>query len=735
MKKLYFFLLFVLFYSQVKATHLAAGSIYYEYLSPLTYKVHLLLYRDCKIISVGLPANAMLAGTDMLSISSMTCGQSFTINVDTTGNNTAKVVPDMCPSIINWCNDPLSTFPGYEEWHYSAVVTLPMSCDDWVFGYNSCCRNGAIGNLANPLSLGYFISAKLNTLTSSGNFNNSTQYIVGNGFNYLANQPYTINQTAIDPDGDSLVFSLTSPQNSNGSGPCPYLSTGGYSATDPLGTPTATNYANIDPLTGNLHFESALQSVDVIAINIDEYRNGILVGSTMRDLQFNFINGSPNSLPTLSGVNSTSNYYASVNVCPGATLNFTAAGSDVDLADSVIITPLTSLMGSSTFSTNNALQQTGTFSWTPTIADIRPNPYFLVLQAKDNNCHSVSYGYLIYINQCTADSVWAGDANADFTVNNYDVLNIGIGNGTTGIVRPGATTNWVAEYCTNWSSNFMSGINYKHADCNGDGSIDALDMNPVSLNYGQIHLKKENIGQYKTAGLPDLYFDLTGIIVTPGSTIQVPVMLGTGSAMMNNVYGLAGHFSVSNSLSAPLSFSNSPSWLGNVTNSFLFQKNINSNDIAFTIVRSNQTNVNGSGQIGTLTIPIDITAIPNSDLALYFSDLKMIMNDGSEITDYNVINDTLKIVSPNDVTSIYSSNNIELYPNPVNDYLTVKLNAMTTETISVSIADMLGNIVLQKEIKLNGEKEFKLNTAMLSKGTYSLQLISSAESYSAKLTK
>ena len=71
--------------------------------------------------------------------------------------------------------------------------------------------------------------------------------------------------------------------------------------------------------------------------------------------------------------------------------------------------------------------------------------------------------------------VWPGDANYDLTVNNFDVLNIGLAFNETGPVRVGATNNYVAQPATDWSSFFQSGVNKKHADCNGDDFVRNLN--------------------------------------------------------------------------------------------------------------------------------------------------------------------------------------------------------------------------------------------------------------------
>ena len=152
-------LLFLSIFQSIQATHIAASDIYYEYVAPNQYRVHLILYRDCK------PGNAGLAGTVTLRAESVSCNQNFTFQADTTGNNTRKIYGDLCPNIVNWCQNAASPFPAYEEWHYDGIVNLPMACTDWQFKYNNnCCRNVAIGNLQAPGSAGICVFARLNNV-------------------------------------------------------------------------------------------------------------------------------------------------------------------------------------------------------------------------------------------------------------------------------------------------------------------------------------------------------------------------------------------------------------------------------------------------------------------------------------------------------------------------------------------------------------------------------------------
>lgn len=691
------------------ASHIAGGEMTYTHISGLDYKITVKLYRDCQ----GIPAPSFLS----VYVTDLANSTNSIIALNLTSNG---LVNSYCASVTTNCTNPNSTFTGFEYYVYEAVTTLP-SASQYIFSYSDCCRNAAVSNLVLASSSSFVLFAKLDLVNALGNFNNSPQFIYGNSLIYNLNQTYTVNQGGIDPDGDELVYSLSPAFQSVALPgavltPCSYTPPASSSA--PLGT---AGSISIDPLTGDLTFTNSLIGIFTVAIKIDEYRNGVLIGTSFKDFQLNFINNpSSNSLPTLSGVNGGISNTTSVNLCAGSSVSFTVNSTDPDVNDTTFINMNPSNIPGSTLTSNGAQQATATFSWTPTAADIRPQPYLLILEVKDNACNTNTYGYLIYVNQCNTDSVWAGDANADFVVNNYDVLNIGIGNGTAGIVRPSATTNWVAEYCPDWTNSFASGINYKHADCNGDGTIDMTDLNAITLNYGQVHFKKENVGVYKAAGLPDLYLDLTGISAIPGTTLQIPVMLGTSTAMMNDIYGIAAHITANNVLASPMSLTYPTSWLGNTSNSMLFQKGITNNNTAFTLVRNNQQNASGLGQIATLSVPVSPSAVPGSDLVFQFTDIRLIDHNGMEISDYNVLSDSVKIVSPNSIDVVSKPGELELFPNPVNNELYFFLYGK--DQGQYCITDLSGRIIKTQHWTSNGQSANQIHVNDLASGMYLIKI-------------
>jgi hypothetical protein len=111
------------------------------------------------------------------------------------------------------------------------------------------------------------------------------------------NQPFSFNHAATDANGDSLVYSFYTPYDGdNGLGPLdptfpsntaaftPITFLGGYSATSPLGAPLTLN-----PSTGMLSGTPTIQGQFVVGVMVKEYRNGVYLGQTLRDFQFNVL--------------------------------------------------------------------------------------------------------------------------------------------------------------------------------------------------------------------------------------------------------------------------------------------------------------------------------------------------------------------------------------------------------------------------------------------------------------
>lgn len=84
---------------------------------------------------------------------------------------------------------------------------------------------------------------------------------------------------------------------------------------------------------------------------------------------------------------------------------------------------------------------------------------------------------------CTSECVWPGDTNRDGIVNNFDLLPLSAAWGATGPARNGFV-NWAPKQSANWGPTVYQTIDYKHADPNGNGTVELNDAGVVGDFYG-----------------------------------------------------------------------------------------------------------------------------------------------------------------------------------------------------------------------------------------------------------
>ena len=93
-----------------------------------------------------------------------------------------------------------------------------------------------------------------------------------------------------------MVYSLEAPLNGIGvNDTVDYLT--GYSSVNPV-----IGNTTFDPSSGNLCMTSSVSEVSVVAMKISEYRNGVFIGSVIRDIQI-IILPCTTVPPVLSGFN------------------------------------------------------------------------------------------------------------------------------------------------------------------------------------------------------------------------------------------------------------------------------------------------------------------------------------------------------------------------------------------------------------------------------------------------
>ncbi len=320
--------------------------------------------------------------------------------------------------------------------------------------------------------------------------------------------------------------------------------------------------------------------------------------------------------------------------------------------------------------------------------------------------------------------VWPGDVNYDHVVDNYDGLNILSGFGSTGVTRPGASNTYTGQACTDWGTFIVPTVDMKNADCDGNGTVGYSDTVAIWNNYGLTHPKGVHTAQPKASGLPDLYFDLTAITFNAGTTVHIPIKLGTAIQPMNNMLGIAAQIKVSGIIlfNAP-TITNTTSWMGNAGNLLNFKKGVNTNQTDWAFGRIDHTNVSGNGTIATLDMDIPFNA--TGQAVLYFDNVKVIDNAGNVITGYNVLDDTATII-PSGIENITSPvHELAIVPNPSSTQAALQLHLDAATTLHITVTDVVGKTVYDMvKTGKQGMQSFELPVAQLKPGVYTVKLSS-----------
>jgi gliding motility-associated-like protein len=325
---------------------------------------------------------------------------------------------------------------------YEGEVSLPQINSGYWVVYDRCCRPGGIINLNNSGAQGFSYTSWI-PADSNGIISNSTAQFTDTLLNFICRTDTAyISNLAVDPDGDSLVYTLVTPfrgksGNGNGGNPPPNPTYNsalmnpydipppqvtwavGYNLTNLLGP---GSFSSTNPNNGLTKFFTNNQGVYVAAVEITEYRNGQIVGVSRRNMQLISDNCPNNNQPTqntsvldpsaiaplIYQVNAGDSFCFNLNYTDLDTdlLSFTASG---DIFDPTITNPP---------ATNNGPVQgngsvTGTICWGTSCEQGSIIPYIFDVIVVDSNCpplpfpHEVEIRVLPYtgLNSIFGDSI------------------------------------------------------------------------------------------------------------------------------------------------------------------------------------------------------------------------------------------------------------------------------------------------------------------------------------------
>lgn len=343
-----------------------------------------------------------------------------------------------------------------------------------------------------------------------------------------------------------------------------------------------------------------------------------------------------------------------------------------------------------------------------------------------------NYGFAAYYNGCAVTNsitvvdscqaspgnVWPGDCNYDLIADCYDFLNICMGYGQTGALRPLATTSWYAQPMTDWAT-AAYGANDKHSDCDGNGIIDINDAQAIVDNYNFTHAYKLSAPAFTYTNNADMYLVADRHTAGLQETVTFDIMLGSSAAPVNDIYAIAYQLTYEDNLelmNTPVVYT--PSWFGNTsTNLVRMEVQLQTTGQKDCAVGGNdQQNRTGYGKIGEFKI---VTTDNLSGIAVLHADitnLMAIMNDGTQKM-LTVSGDTVVINSATGIAAIDAGVQVGVYPNPSNGQITVNTTGADAEMIVVY--NMVGETVYS--LAKAGAIE-NLDLSQLAEGIYTLKV-------------
>jgi len=345
MKKFFILLLLLtLVTGPLMATHQRAGEITFRYISGTTYEVTIVTYSYA-------PSQA-----------------------------------DRYELLINWGDSttsilPRNNGPTNQQGHtgeivgtdikknlYTGIHTFPGP-NTYKISLEDPNRNYGILNIPNSVEVPLYIETELIINPFIGT-NSSPLLLLPPIDQGCVNQPFIHNPGAYDPDGDSLSFRLVTCRGAGG------VNIPGF--TYP-GANEGSSFT-INPVTGEIRWDKPQNQGEYnIAFQIEEWRNGFLIGYITRDMQITIVTCN-NNPPVIEPI-------ADTCVEAGSTLQFKVVTTDVD-GDVIKITAAGApfqIAGPAVFSANDsASHNTGTFTWNTNCNHVRKNAYQIYFKAIDN---------------------------------------------------------------------------------------------------------------------------------------------------------------------------------------------------------------------------------------------------------------------------------------------------------------------------------------------------------------
>jgi gliding motility-associated-like protein len=288
-------LLFCLF-NESFADHIKGGFFTYEYLGPgvnnpsyIRYKISLYVYMRCGHLEPG-------QVDDIVNITFFNAGTNAvvqTVSAPRTAEfDLSKVQDDQCISgnqAICFYHIVVYTIASIE------LAALP---NGYSVAFQRCCRIGNMQNIVNSGNVGitYTITIPGTSAPANAVANSSAQFLTNDTVVVCHNKNFSYSFHAVDPDGDSLSYSVCDAL--SGGGPTPGSecnnSTPNPACTPFASVPYAAPYSGSQPLGAQVTINPKTGVISgvaptglgeyVVTVCVTEFRNGVPIASNRKDM-------------------------------------------------------------------------------------------------------------------------------------------------------------------------------------------------------------------------------------------------------------------------------------------------------------------------------------------------------------------------------------------------------------------------------------------------------------------
>ena len=311
MKGIFTFFFLILAFSS-RADHIIGGDIYYDDLGGGNYKFYITIYRDCNAEGAWFDDPLKLA----------------VYNNNTLIQNVDVFFPGYITLPIDF-NNPCATAPTdvcVQRAIYEKTLNLPPIAGGYTVSYQRCCRGPNVMNIVNPDDTGLTLTTHVPGTETGIVSNSSPRFSFYPPTLLCVGEELVFDHSAVDPDGDLLVYSLVSPYTGassfdpapNQAPPPPYFPVqwiGGFNANAPLGPGSVSSIDNNGLFTVN----PSIIGLMVVGVRVQEFRDGQLIGETIRDFLFKVFDCNITMQAILPDQDELSSF---ISYCQGLTVEF-----------------------------------------------------------------------------------------------------------------------------------------------------------------------------------------------------------------------------------------------------------------------------------------------------------------------------------------------------------------------------------------------------------------------------